>query len=311
MAAPIGNVWGLKTGDNQPTNFASSQAGLQAALDLPGGTSGGKVWWTGRITGITNLTMYANTTLQGIGMNASELVRDPAATGVAIREKTAGEGNGASGGTGIWLRDFKLTGNASGDGINLGNQGGAQLNINAGLDNVFVNAFTNGYGMILNGNASYAQQIWSNNNQYGIKFSGGGSNKWYSVRAEGNTSNNILVQDHNNRFYGVHCEENANAGATPTIEVSGNNNTFYGPSFSLFFNRTNIMVLKVGWGRMTVYDAQVTLNGHTMSNLVYAEAFAKGSGATKDVVPQWVDIGTYSNFIYNSATGDLTEITVP
>jgi len=48
-----------------------------------------------------------------------------------------------------------------------------------------------------------------------------------------------------------------------------------------------------------------------MSNLIYAEAFAKGSGPTKDVVPQWVDIGTYSNFLYNSATGDLTEITVP
>lgn len=254
--------------------------------------------------------MYANSTLRGSGMNATELVRDAAATGTAIREKTTGEGNGSSGATGIWLKDFKLTGNASGDGINLGNAGSAQLNINAGLENVFVNAFTAGYGMILNGNATYARQIWSNNNQYGIKFAGGGSNKWYSVRAEGNTSNNILVQDGNNQFFGVHCEENANAGASGTIEVSSNNNTFFGVTISLFFNRSQLIVLKSGSARMTVYWAQCSKGSSTYSNLIYDEAYAKGSGApTSGVVPLWLDNGADSSYIFDSSTGNKTTIT--
>lgn len=291
--------------------FPSTSAGIQLALDAAGSTQGGEVWiGPGQITGITNLTMYANTTLMGSGMNATELVRSAAATGIAIREKTSGEGNGTSGGTGIWLKDFKLSGNASvGDGINLGNQGGAQLNINAGLENVFVSGFPSGYGMILNGNASYGRQMWANSNQYGFKFSGGGSNKWYSVRAEGNSSNNILVQDADNSFFGIHCEETANAGSSGTIEVSSNNNFFYGVTVTLAFNRTNIIVLKSGSARMTLIQTGLSTAGHTFTNLIYDEAYSRGTGSTNTIVPLWIDNGTFSSYFYNSSTNDLVTLT--
>jgi hypothetical protein len=263
----------------------------------------------GQITGVTNLTMYANTTLRGSGMNATELIRDAAATGITIREKTAGEGNGSSGATGVWLKDFKITGNATGDGINLGNQGGGQLNINAGIENVFVSGFSAGYGMILNGNATYGRQMWANSNQYGFKFSGGGSNKWYSVRAEGNTSNNMLVQDADNSFFGIHCEETANSGATGTIEVSSNNNFLFGITVTLAFNRSNIVVLKSGSGRMTVIACSLSTAGHTFSNLIYDEAYSRGTGASNTIVPLWIDNGAFSSYFYNSSTNDLTTLT--
>lgn len=306
-------MWVIKQGDTQPTLFPSTQSGLQAGFDSLALTpNGGEVWLgPGQITGITNLTMYANTTLMGSGMNITELVRDAAATGVTIREKTTAEGNGGSGATGIWLRDFKLNGNGSvGDGIDIGNQGGPSLNINAGLDNVYVTSFTSGYGMKINGNATQSAYVWSNNNQYGILFAGG-SNKWYSVRAENNTSNNILLGGSDSDYFGIHCEEGANAGSSGTIEVTGNNNRLWGVTVAASYNRQNIIVLKSSAARLTVFGANYNANGHTFSNLIYDEALAVGTGSSVNLVNFWVDNGSSGpagSYFFNSSTGDITRI---
>jgi hypothetical protein len=112
MAAPIGGVWALKSGDFQPTNFASTQAGIQLALDYAGLL--GEVYvGPGDYTGITNLTMWAKCTLRGAGPLATTLTRSASATGTMLREKTAGEGNSVSGATGIVVKDITLDGNGS------------------------------------------------------------------------------------------------------------------------------------------------------------------------------------------------------
>lgn len=298
-------------GDTQPTKHASTQSGIQEALNRVGGTSGAEVYLgPGQITGITNLTMYANTTLRGAGMNATELVRDPAATGITIREKTSAEGNDGSGATGIWLRSFKITGNATGDGINLGNQGGPALNINGGVDSIYSTSFSTGTAINLNGNAAHGSYIWGNNSQVGIQFSGG-SNKWYSVRAENNTANNLLVGGTDSDYFGIHCEEGANAGSSGTIEVSGNNNRLWGVTVAASFNRQNIIVLKSSAARLSVFGANYNANGHTYSNLIYNETLALGTGSSVNVVPFWVDNGSSgpaASYFFSSTTGSLTKI---
>lgn len=64
MSDPIGGIWALKTGDYQPSNFASTVVGLQAAIDYCGSTGGEiKIAPVNIDCGTTTLTV--NTSLDG------------------------------------------------------------------------------------------------------------------------------------------------------------------------------------------------------------------------------------------------------
>lgn len=307
-------IWAMKDNDYQATNFAGTAAGLQAALDYIGSTAGGEVYMgPGTITGVTNLTMYANTTLRGAGMNATLLKRAASATGITIREKTSGEGNGSSGATGIWIRDFKIDANGSaGDGVDLGNQGGAQLNINAGIDSVFVAGFGSGTGFNINANATYGRHIWSNSNNYGITFSGGGSNKWYGLWAEGNASCNLTVSDADNSFFGVHIEETVVGDpSNPSINLNSGNNTFYGVTISVQQPRTHLISLASGMARNTFYQIRVGISGlGSFTNVFYSVALATGTGNSNTVIPFIIDGGphTFPGYFFNSSNNEWLQI---
>jgi hypothetical protein len=303
VGAPIGAVWASKAGDFQPSNFASTQTGIQAALDYCSG--GGEVYiGPGTYTGITNLLIYANTQLRGSGMNKTILQRDAAATGTTLRERSTAEGN-PGGGTGIFVRDIRFDGNGSvGDGINLGNQvPGVQLNFNAGVQNVHVRSFASGTGMRLRCNAVQNFYIWVNLCNAGL-ITEGGSSSYVGVWAEGNTGLDIDVQSSNDSFLGIHCE-GSNGPSDPFISVSGNNNFFYGISISLQQNRTNVILLKTGFSRNCFFGVVLTINTFTYTNLIYVEAWARGTGSSLFEIPMWIDNGTQTSYVYDSSANAI------
>lgn len=265
--------------------FPLTGEGVQAALDEVDAVGSGWVQLPQGTIPYDSLRIPANVTLAGAGMNATTLSLRSTHTfqGPTIRDKSAAEGN-SSGATGLWIRDLKVVAsNTPGAGINLGNQAGAaQMNINAGLDHVYVQGFVAGVGIEVNGNATYMNHVWANSNDIGFKLSsGGGSNKIFGLWAEGNDSIQIQVDASNNSFIGVHCEETTATDKGPTIELKKENNTFTGVDISVNQNRSNLIVLRTGLsGRNQFYGLRVLANGGAWTNTYYSDAFGSGTGNT-------------------------------
>lgn len=299
--------------------FPLTGAGIQAAMDevhfAPSVNNGGKVIMPAGTIMFDSLRLWANVQLQGAAMNATELKRNSTATGTAIREKTAAQGN-TSGATGIWLRDFKVNGNGTpGDGIDVGNQvAAAQLNINAGVEDVFVSGFPVGYGWIINGNSTYGKHVWSNSNYVGFFFKNGVQNNWYGIWAEGNDSIQVAVSDLGDRFFGMHLEETTvtNKGPsldlTSTVSQGATENIFYGLDIFLAQNRTNLVMLRSGLARNSFFSMREFDYGASFSNLFYSEAFSSGTGVQK-FIPFLIDgQATYPGIYRNASTNAMTQI---
>lgn len=297
------SVIAIKAGDLKAVPFTGDQTGIQAALDYIGSNAGGTVWiGPGTVSGLTGLKMYANTVLRGAGMKSTVL--QFTGSGTAIRERNnSGEGN-PSGGTGIWIRDMLIQAvGFTGDGINLGNQvGGVQFNFCAGLDSVHVREFT-GIGMILRTNAIVCRYIWSNANGTGIQTFGG-SSTFFGVFAEGNTTLDLDIQSSNDTFVGVHCE-GTTGPSNPFCQIQGFNNCFHDVTVTLTQNRTHIILVKTGYGRNSFFDVGINPATFTFSNLIYFEAWTRGTGAVITEIAQFLDNGVNSSFIYDSSNNTL------
>lgn len=83
MADPIGGVWAIKTNEFQPTNYVSTGAGIQAALDHVAG--GGLVMvGPGTFTITAPLVIGNNVVLRGYGRTGTIILADPAFSGSAM-----------------------------------------------------------------------------------------------------------------------------------------------------------------------------------------------------------------------------------
>jgi hypothetical protein len=283
----------MKSGDFQPTNFASTQSGLQAALDyagtdLSGGTTsdGGEVYiGPGEITGITNLKMFGNTVLRGSPFAPSVLTRSASATGACIREYTTTEGN-SRGATHIIVRDLMVKGNGStGNGIDLGNgvigdgSDTITLNGNAGIHHVTSRDFV-GDGFKICANTVMFSDIHGPANTVGLRLTaGGGINRLYGVWMEGNTSENIICESSNNSFFGVHTEETV-AGSQAAIKCSAGQNAFFDADIYLTQNRTDLITLTAGISGIYLENVTVRLSAaQTWTNTFRHLTYGTGTGA--------------------------------
>jgi len=291
--ADVGSIWAMTNAQKRADNFASTQAGLQSAFDFAG--PGGKVFVGGvTITGITNLTMYGKCMLQGCGPQQTVLQRDAAATGTMLREKTAGEGN-ANGASGIIIQDISFRGNGSaGDGLNLGNQGGATFTSNAGLHRVLARDFPSGTGIILNANSIRNSDIWVVACLIGMQ-TGGGSCHYDGTWAEACSQTNLDVTSAWNTFVHTHLER---AGTTPSkalMYVEASRNLFLHTDITLDANLTNNLIVEKSGVSNQQYIYIVVNGAFTWTNTIYNETFTNGSG-NKD----------FMAFVFDNANGETS-----
>lgn len=304
----------MRSGDYQATIFPGTMAGLQAALDYTGASGGEVCVGPGTIADITNLKIYGNTILRGSPFAPSILERSASATGAAIREYTFGEGN-SRGATHIILRDFMLKGNGStGNGIDLGNGLAGDgsdtytLNGNAGIHHVTSRDFV-GDGMNICANTVMFSDVHCPANTTGLRMrSGGGVNRFFGVWCEGNTSENIILEDSNNVFFGVHTEETV-AGSQAAIKCSGSLHSFFGVDIYLTQNRTDLITLASGKSGIFLENVNVrTASGQTWDNTFRALAYGSGMGADASMSLRDTNSGVGKVYWWDSSSNAATSI---
>lgn len=286
----------MRDGDFQATNFPGTQAGIQAALDYCN-TPGGHVKIGPGTFDITALTMYGKTTLDGSGPQNTVLSHSGASTG--IREKTSAEGN-SQGGAGIVIRDISLRASGStGDGINIGNQGGASFTSNASLRNVLVRDFTSGTGVKLFSNAVHAcTDVWSISNSVGF-YLDGGSSLYTGLWAEGNTDTGIRIVSPANTFIHVHCEDLTVApGSLIEVGGSGDYTTMIGVTLELQADGIAKLIREMSGCHYNQYiGVRVLDNGFTWTHTIYHETNTKGVGSAQEYIP-FAFGGSNTNTLY-------------
>lgn len=248
----------------------------------------------------SNVLVSANMTLKGPNMNRTCLARIPGSTGIAVREKTAAEGN-ASGATGLWIRDLAIRGYLATDpgaggvgdqgtyGLQLGNGvPGQQLNFNSSVENVKVQGFGAGTGVWIYQNAAKCSYIWSNTNKIGIETfggQGGYDNLWF----EGNTERGLIIGGGGDTYSRLHSEESS---VLEVVLVKGGANTIFGAQLAIGANKTSGVVtidLANNGSATSIYGLRIVPNGFTYPHGIYVPAWATGTGPTQQIFPFWVD----------------------
>lgn len=288
-------------GDGLSDDTAAIQAAIADAYNV-----GGRVYFpaTGNGYGFTNLKLFAGVSYEGAVMANSTLKRKTGSTGTAIREATSAEGN-PSGATGIWIRNLRVNGNSTaGDGIDLGNQGGPQLNFCSGLDNVHVRDFTSGTGMRINQNAAKCNYIWSNSNQVGIETSGG-AGVYSGMWAENNSAQDLIIAGARDEFFGVHTEPAT--GSTESIKITGSDHGFVGvtTTFGGGITKSNVILFATGAARNSLYNVNVV--GGTFTHGIYVQAWSRGTGNVQTHFPFFFDTANGSAaWLYDQSSNTLT-----
>src|SRR6267142_2143994 len=295
--------------DAQAVQFAGSQSGIQAALDYAG-LMGQVYIGPGLITGITNLTMYGKCLLTGSGSLSTLLYRDPAATGIMLREKTAAEGN-TQGAAGIIIEKLGFYANGStGNGLSLGNQGGAAFTSIASLVDVLVRDFTTGTGINLNSNAIHCRNVWGIANSVGFYLAGGSSN-YVGLWAEANTDVGIRLASPWNNLVGVHLEDNG-VGPSSLLEVVTGNNTITGTSIQLGANGLTKLIREMAnVNNMHYVGINVIAAGHTWTDTIYRESPASGTGALPVIQFYSDHSNSAPSIFYDRTTNKSVTVTVP
>lgn len=273
----------MKSADFEPANFASTGNGIQQALDYCGGAIGSAVYVGPGDYTITNLTMHGKTSLLGYGALVTRLNCSAGMIGVALREKTAGEGN-ISGATGITVQGVGIYGVATAaGGIDFGNQGGASFNANAQLCDVLVRDFTGGYGYKLLANAIHCRNFWAANCSTGMWLSGaGGACHFDGLWSEQCSATHLRVETPWNTFQHVQIEQSGGVPSGPLIDLAvsaADRNVFAGVYMSLANNLTNLIIARTGVIGSQFYGVRVVPNGHSYTNTIYTEGTATGTGA--------------------------------
>lgn len=335
MSAPVGGVWAMKSGDFQPTNFASTGTGIQAALDyagtdLSGGTTsdGGEVYiGPGEIAGITNLKMHGMTTLRGAGCPATVLTRDASATGPMLREYSIGEGN-ARGATHLIIKDMAFNGNgATGNGLDLGNglsglgTDTVALNSDATIQNVRVSNCV-GDGFKLCSNTVMFSNLHAALCDVGIRTTfngdnGDGSSFFYGIWSEGNTNGNLICEDTGNTFIGLHLEEQVAGNDVPSIYLGkvghgGEHHTFINTHIYLVEDRTNLIFMRSGLSDINIRNLRVSVSTtQTWTSTFYHDAWGAVLGKVWNVSHFSDTRSTYgANYWWNSNTNAKTVLDV-
>jgi hypothetical protein len=235
---------------------------------------------------VSNLKMATQTRLIGQGMSTTHLKQKVGATGTVLREKSIAEGNPGGAG-GLWVTDLGIIGNnVAGNGLDLGNQTGGQLNFNAGVQRVFATNFPAGTAINIFANAIQCQYLWGASSGTGIIASGGG-NSWVGLWGEGNTTSDVSILSSADSFF--HIQTEGDGGHVP-IQITGNDNAIY-HAYCAFGNQnaTHIIRCALGAARNHIYDAWVNPNGFTYSNLIYSVGESLGTGPDQFHIPEWFD----------------------
>lgn len=302
-----GAVYAKKANDFFDLPFPGTQAGIQAAIDYAG-IAGQIYLGPGNYTNVNNLTMFAKQRLYGAGTLATQLTGSGSGSGIFLREKTAGEGNGASGATGIIVENLSIFANGhTGSGIDFGNQGGASFNSLASLIDVLVRDFASGTGVKLNANAIHCRNVWSLANSKGFVVAGG-ANHYSGFWAESNTTTQIESSAPYDSWIHPQLEQNG-VNCTQMIDMKANANQtcWIGLYMALSFNATQLVVLRSSCINNSFFATRVNPNGHTYTNTIYVEAWTGGSGA-KDFMPFWCDAAnTQPSHLYNQSTNEDTQ----
>jgi len=307
----VSRVLGFYPGLSQPNLYPMTFAGIQQACDDVG--IGGEVYvGPGNVTGWGTLTVYGKTTLLGAGTLATLFTRDPAATGPAIREKTAGEGN-ASGATGIILEKFSVYGNGSvGDGIDMGNAGGANFNALASIIDVLSRDFASGNAIKLSANAIHTRNMWGLNSAVGIYLNAGGACHHSGFWAEANTDVEARIACPYNTISMCQLEHNGVVPTNGMLEFTGgpaSQNHINGFYASLSGNMAPAHVIneKTGANRNTYIGIRVVTGGFTFGRTINHEAVA--AGPTNTYLPFYFDSNTDYGGFYDSSDGRESKIT--
>jgi hypothetical protein len=285
-------------------------AAIQAALDAAGAAHGVCYIPHGTYR-FSNLKMYGESALVGAHMFSTILQRIPGSTGTALRDRTSAEGN-TQGGTGLWIRDITIDGNSTtGDGINVGNSvagAAGTLNFLSGLDHVYVQSFTSGTGITVNQTSAKCSYLWAYNCSVGIKTQGIG-NSYEGIWVEGCSTYGLQAQGSSDSYIHIHAETNINPAPTAFVRVEGFGNRFYGIDINLSANATNIIYLANTGSRTQIFGAEVTLGGHTITNLIFNQAGGVGTGSTQTYVSHWFDVNGQVNYYWDDANLMMTQLT--
>lgn len=262
-------------------------AAIQAAIDAAGPVRGTALIPPSPTSyKFSELALWPYMRLAGAHMHFSLLERIAGSTGIAIREKTAAEGN-TDGATGIWMTDFQLEGNnCVGDGINIGNQNGLlNLSTFAGMRNVSVQRCT-GTGIKINSNASRFSYLWAKTCTIGVEFSGAGcvANVVHGLFTEVNTSKHLVVSAPGTTIYGIHIEDDGATG--PFIDVTSTDCMLSGVWASLGANTGR--VIEQSGNRNIYQDVVLWLNNNTFTHAIYDTVLAAGTGPVISRISEYV-----------------------
>ena len=290
-------------------------AAIQAALDAAYTNNGSRpvVLQPGRTSGggqanikFTQLKLNQGQVLDGgpNGMFTTRLIRAAGATGPAIREKTAAEGGG--GAQGISLRNLYVDCNSvTGDGINVGQQGGPDWGFDGVIEDVHVRNAT-GDGFSLDPDAVTGRNLSAYfNGGAGFKTVGHGNNNWFQISTSSNLTSEMDISSTDDGFFGVHIEpQTAEAIIVRAFGVS-----MYSLTAFLTGNVTDLVDLKGSIGGFSLYNAAWSPNGFTVTNWVNCEitpACSLASAGTSGVrrLKAWVDsTDNLPYWIVNSSHG--------
>lgn len=303
-------VLGFYPGLTQPNIYPMTFSGIQQACNDVG--IGGQVYvGPGNVTGWGTLTLYGHTSLICSGTSSTIFTSSSAATGPAIREKTAGEGN-TSGASGIILEKFSVYGNGSTfDGIDMGNQGGAQFTSNATMVDLLVRDFNSGNGYKINANAIHCRNIWAIACSVGVYLNSGGASQYSGIWGEACTDVEVRVNCFGNTFDFLQLEHNGTVATNGMLEFTGGNATFNSVKalyMSLSGNAGDLVVEKSGVVGTCYGPINVASNGFTWAKTIKHAAFPT-VGPTASFVPWYYDdTAAASGTFYNSSTGLESQI---